>query len=64
MSVDPAQTSFRKALDLTTGTISVLDRNAVALSRIWCCYELATSMEGLGAKHQYDVYTANEVKYS
>jgi len=54
---DPAQTSFRKAMALSRGTVTVLDEKAVTFSRIWCCYELATTIRE-GKDKLYDVATA------
>ena len=44
LSDDPAQSSFRKALELAEGTVSILDRNGVVFSRVWCCYEIYVSL--------------------
>ena len=41
---DPAQTSFRKAIDLAQGTISIVDTNAVCFTRIWCDFEIACTL--------------------
>ena len=35
-----SQTSFRKALQLAKGTLSILDRNGTVFKRVWCCYEV------------------------
>mmetsp|Transcript_43842 Transcript_43842/g.101285 ORF Transcript_43842/g.101285 Transcript_43842/m.101285 type:complete len:1039 (-) Transcript_43842:212-3328(-) len=53
---DPSQTSFRKAMELAVGTVSVVDSSAVTFSRIWCSYEVATTLEGAGTK-LYDIST-------
>eukprot|EP00931_Biecheleriopsis_adriatica_P008138 TRINITY_DN109368_c0_g1_i1.p1 TRINITY_DN109368_c0_g1~~TRINITY_DN109368_c0_g1_i1.p1 ORF type:complete len:800 (+),score=154.80 TRINITY_DN109368_c0_g1_i1:124-2523(+) len=54
---DPAETSFRKALDIAVGTVSVVDPDAVTYTRIWCSYEVATTLRSGGSK-LYDVATA------
>lgn len=41
---DPAHSSFRRAMALSEGTVSILDRDAVCYSRIWCCYEVWVAM--------------------
>ena len=35
-----SQTSFRRALQLAKGTISILDREGIVFKRVWCCYEV------------------------
>ena len=37
---DLSQTSFRKALELAEGTVSILDRQGKVFTRVWCCYEV------------------------
>jgi hypothetical protein len=50
------ESSFRKAMKLSFGTVTVLDEGGVTFSRIWCGYEIFTSLAG--DKHKtYDVYT-------
>jgi len=53
---DPSQTSFRKAMALSDGTVSIVDQRAVTYSRIWCSYEVATTLESTGQK-LYDIST-------
>ena len=36
--------SFRKAMGLANGTVSVMDKNAVCFSRVWCVFEIAESI--------------------
>mmetsp|Transcript_67953 Transcript_67953/g.210183 ORF Transcript_67953/g.210183 Transcript_67953/m.210183 type:complete len:661 (+) Transcript_67953:59-2041(+) len=59
VSDDPANSSFRKAIDLAAGTVTVLDRGAVTFSRVWCAYEIFVSLqdEVEERKYSYDVYT-------
>ena len=50
------ESSFRKAMKLSFGTVTVLDEGGITFSRIWCGYEIFTSLAG--DKHKtYDVYT-------
>ena len=44
VTVDPSQSSFRKAMGLANGTVSVMDKNAVCFSRVWCVFEIAESI--------------------
>mmetsp|Transcript_60762 Transcript_60762/g.144714 ORF Transcript_60762/g.144714 Transcript_60762/m.144714 type:complete len:1223 (+) Transcript_60762:87-3755(+) len=47
MSNDPVSSSFYKALQLSYGTLLILDKKATPFSRIWCCFELyCTITEG------------------
>ena len=52
---DLAQTSFRKALDLANGTISVVDPDGVCFTRVWCCYEIYVSLKVDADRLKYDV---------
>ena len=36
---DLSMTSFRKALALAQGAVSILDRGGKCFTRVWCCYE-------------------------
>lgn len=60
---DPAKSSFRKAMTLSEGTISILDPDSVVYNRIWCCYEVWVSLcaayviAPLEKKYLYDCYT-------
>mmetsp|Transcript_16418 Transcript_16418/g.29159 ORF Transcript_16418/g.29159 Transcript_16418/m.29159 type:complete len:592 (+) Transcript_16418:31-1806(+) len=59
---DPAETSFRKAMRLARGLLSVLDAGAICYRRIWCIYEIhvanveQTETES-GSPYLFDVYT-------
>lgn len=62
---DPAQSSFRKAIDASRGTIALLDAGSAYWSRIWCDYEVFVSLEerrrqSTEAPFTFDVYTALE----
>ena len=37
---DLGKTSFRRALELAKGTLSILDRDGLVFTRVWCCYEV------------------------
>jgi hypothetical protein len=50
------ESSFRKAMKLSFGTVTVLDEGGITFSRIWCGYEIFTSLAGDSNK-TYDVYT-------
>jgi len=52
LSSDPADTSFRKAIQLAAGTVSVLDREAVCYTRVWCGYEVYVSLQAASEKSQ------------
>ena len=60
LSDDPAQSSFRKALELAEGTVSILDRGGVVFSRVWCCYEIYVSLDEMRGRLKYEAYTAHE----
>ena len=49
--MDPAESSFRKAMDLADGTVSVMDAGAVCFKRVWCVFEITESI--LRAVHSY-----------
>ena len=39
LGTDPMESSFLKAMQLSAGVLLVLDLEATAFSRIWCCFE-------------------------
>jgi hypothetical protein len=41
---DPHNSPFRKALDLCEGTVTVLDQEAKCYTRVWCVYEIFTTL--------------------
>lgn len=41
---DPANSSFRRALDLSKGMLMVLDSSATPFSRVWCVFEVFTTL--------------------
>merc|ERR1712166_1582343 len=42
--VDLEKSSFYRAMRISRGTISVVDKNGICFSRIWCVYELWESL--------------------
>ena len=59
---DPKQTSFHRAISISKGTLAIVDSGALYFTRIWCNYEIHTSLtmdeEGRASRYTYDVYTA------
>lgn len=45
LAFDPRETSFFKALQLSVGLLLVLDQEATACSRIWCCFEISVALD-------------------
>mmetsp|Transcript_125152 Transcript_125152/g.359415 ORF Transcript_125152/g.359415 Transcript_125152/m.359415 type:complete len:712 (-) Transcript_125152:3-2138(-) len=45
VSDDPSQSSFRSAMALTKGTVVVLDSLATPFRRVWCSFELFTTLK-------------------
>ena len=41
---DPHNSTFRKTLDLCEGTVTVLDQEANCYTRVWCVYEIFTTL--------------------
>ena len=60
---DPAESAFRLAMGRAVGTISVIDERAMCLQRIWCDYEVSTSLMSSGKDYLYDMYTAHPHTY-
>mmetsp|Transcript_46304 Transcript_46304/g.128844 ORF Transcript_46304/g.128844 Transcript_46304/m.128844 type:complete len:958 (+) Transcript_46304:87-2960(+) len=44
VTADPAQSSFRQAMNLSRGTVMVLDSFATSFWRVWCTYETAVTL--------------------
>mmetsp|Transcript_86434 Transcript_86434/g.217625 ORF Transcript_86434/g.217625 Transcript_86434/m.217625 type:complete len:668 (+) Transcript_86434:98-2101(+) len=55
IATDPADTSFRRAMDIACGVLLILDGAAKPFQRIWCCYELHTTV--LQADKLMDIVT-------
>lgn len=61
MGDDPSTSSFRRAMRLCKGTVSVLDPGAVCYSRVWCIFEIFISIGDRppsDTDYLYDVYTS------
>jgi len=54
----PSTSSFRRALDVSHGTLSILDNSATVYTRIWCDYEVFVTLDkSTWTTHLYDIYT-------
>ena len=51
---------FLKAMEISKGTVSILDKECVVYSRIWCIYELYKSLMDKKDGHKFDVYTEHD----
>ena len=58
LTKDPEDTSFFKALRLSKGTVSILDKGGVVFTRVWCSFEIYVSLVGSKPGFLWDVYTA------
>ena len=58
LTIDPAQSSFRRAMTLTVGTLAIVDTSSVVYTRSWCGYETSTSLRDIGAEYKFDMVTA------
>eukprot|EP00434_Breviolum_minutum_P020137 symbB.v1.2.017757.t1/scaffold1389.1/size122275/6 len=55
---NPATSSFHRALEVSIGTLSILDESAKVYSRIWCDYEVYVTLDkATRTSHLYDIYT-------
>ena len=54
---------FLKAMKISKGTVSILDKECVVYSRIWCIYELYKSLMDKEADYKFDVYTEHDWGY-
>jgi len=59
VTLDPAHSSFFKAIELSEGVLQVIDREAVTYSRIWCRFENFVALTTFSDK-LYDMSTAVE----
>jgi len=67
---DPESSPFQKAMRLSEGTVSIIDSGASYFKRVWCCYEIWSTLmlaaaanlygdlpvDGQGG-YKYDIYT-------
>jgi len=51
------ETSFSKALELSVGTLSVVDKHAKCFTRVWCGFEIAATFTS--GRRLWDVATVN-----
>ena len=51
---------FLKAMEISKGTVSILDKECVVYSRIWCIYELYKSLMDKKVGYKFDVYTEHD----
>jgi hypothetical protein len=73
VSADPAESSFRKAIDKSMGTVTIFDEGAITYSRVWCAYEIFVSLSAPARKtaprlpdqeYLYDAYMCRKSFYS
>lgn len=57
LTKDPSDTSFHKAIRLTSGTLSVVDKGGEIYQRIWCHYEAHVTLQDSRNGYKWDVYT-------
>eukprot|EP00746_Dinoflagellata_sp_MGD_P165758 gnl/MRDRNA2_/MRDRNA2_95217_c0_seq1.p1 gnl/MRDRNA2_/MRDRNA2_95217_c0~~gnl/MRDRNA2_/MRDRNA2_95217_c0_seq1.p1 ORF type:complete len:952 (+),score=158.50 gnl/MRDRNA2_/MRDRNA2_95217_c0_seq1:76-2856(+) len=59
VSADPAVSSFRRAMEISSGVVSIVDSNATCWTRVWCCYEVFCALikSDRTKEYTYDVYT-------
>ena len=43
IAVNLEETSFRKAMALSRGTVTVLDQGGETYKRVWCCFEVRST---------------------
>ena len=55
---------FLKAMEISKGTVSILDKECEVYSRIWCIYELYKSLMDKEADYKFDVYTEHDWEYN
>jgi len=62
---DPNQLGFTRAMEVAVGrTITILDKDGIVFSRIWCAFELFLTFKGTKTKNGlWAVYTAHTHNY-
>lgn len=60
---DPTDSSFYKAMSICVGTVSIADPKCVAFTRIWCNFEIYTSLIELPDNYLFDIYTTHDHEY-
>jgi len=53
---------FMRALQLTQGTVSVVDKMGYYFTRVWCGYELNESIMSHDSRYLHDIYAAADAK--
>ena len=51
---------FLKAMEISKGTVSILDKECVVYRRMWCIYELYKSLMDKKDGYKFDVYTEHD----
>lgn len=51
---DPKMSPFYRAMHLTQGAVSILDKDSVCFSRIWCAFEVAIVMNDMKVQYPTD----------
>jgi len=62
---DPMQSSFFKALALSSGVLLILDDDATPFTRVWCCFEEYVTVMGIGVRDTpllLDIATTKEAQ--
>ena len=55
---------FLKAMEISKGTVSILDKECVLYSRMWCIYELYKSLMDKKDDYKFYVYTEHDWEYN
>jgi len=55
---------FLKAMEISKGTVIILDKDCEVYSRIWCIYELYKSLMDKKYDYKFDVYTEHDWQYN
>ncbi|CAB9512015.1 expressed unknown protein [Seminavis robusta] len=59
----PTDSSFYRAMQLSKGTVSILDADRVCYSRIWCGFEVSVAIRDIAEqrteKYLYDIYSVS-----
>ncbi|CAB9514706.1 Kinesin light chain [Seminavis robusta] len=65
----PDESSFFRAMEQSVGTVSILDKDMVVFSRIWCSFEVVVSLrqnemktfeDNNDSRYLYDLYTMKD----
>jgi len=60
VGINPLENAFVRAMELSDGILSVIDKGAVSYTRLWCSFEAWVALVMLPNKedYQHDIYTA------